>query len=306
MKGALVLALLGTIVLATEARYVKNRRTNLQLSLARLFKQGGPPMGGPPMGGPPMDGPPEYDSEDDVSEKWWAEKEESSTKIHQVLKRLSMMKQGGGPGSGPGGPGSGPGGPGSGPGGPPCELEMLERCEMQDDMKDFIEEVYTDVYTDLGDFSVIQAEITTLVSSDVVSSLSTWMDAGWDEDAIPDIAGTVCPGSDANNTVVFWHVAGTGALFYASEAMGYTCPASEEKGGMPTGCPDVCPSVDDALDAILTFTACVRDMVEDDPDMVSEIRGVICSIAAGGPPGPPAQMTKEELLAELKKYLKNH
>merc|ERR1711994_683886 len=94
----------------------KNRRTNLQLSLARLFKQGGPPMGGPP----------EYDSEDDVSEKWWAEKEESSTKIHQVLKRLSMMKQG----SGPNGPG--PNGPGpNGPGGPPCELEMLERCEMQ-------------------------------------------------------------------------------------------------------------------------------------------------------------------------------
>jgi len=288
MKGALVLALLGTIVLATEARYVKNRRTNLQLSLARLFKQGGPPMGGPPMGGPPMDGPPEYDSEDDVSEKWWAEKEESSTKIHQVLKRLSMMKQG----SGPNGPG--PNGPGpNGPGGPPCELEMLERCEMQDDMGDFIDEVYDDA--DAADLSAIQAIITTeiLVSSDEVS---TWTDNDWDEGAIPDIAGTVCPGSDANNTVVFWHVAGTGALFYASEAEGYTCP--EE----PTECPDDCPSsVDDALDAMMTFAACVRENADAD-----DIRGVICSIAAGGPPGPPAQMTKEELLAELKKYLKNH
>merc|ERR1712038_600600 len=225
-------------------------------------------MGGPPMGGgPPMDGmtTPEYDSEDDVSEKWWAEKEESSTKIHQVLKRLSMMKQG-----------SGPNGPG-GPGGPPCELEMLERCEMQDDMKDFIEEVYTDVYTELGDFSAIQAEITTLVSSDVVSSLSTWMDAGWDEDAIPDIAGTVCPGSDANNTVVVGHVVGTGALFYASEAMEITCPASEEKGGMPTECPDDCPSVEDALGAFMTIAACLREEADDD------IRGAICSIVAGGP-----------------------
>merc|ERR1711994_355847 len=239
------------------------------------------------MGGPPMDGPPEYDSEDDVSEKWWAEKEESSTKIHQVLKRLSMMKQGSGP-NGPGPNGPGPNGPG-GPGGPPCELEMLERCEMEDDMDAFIRAVYADA--DLDDLSSIQAEIATLVSSDVVS---TWMDAGADEDDMPDIAGTVCPGSDANNTVVFWHVVGTGALFYASEAGEYTCP--EET----TECPDECP---DALDAasILTFTACVRENF--DADM---IRGAICSIAAGGPPGPPAQMTKEELPAELKKYLKNH
>jgi len=285
MKGALVLALLGTIVLATEARYVKNRRTNLQLSLARLFKQGGPPMGGPPMGGPPMDGPPEYDSEDDVSEKWWAEKEESSTKIHQVLKRLSMMKQG----SGPNGP-NGPNGPG-GPGGPPCELELLERCEMQDDMAAFINATFT---INAADLSPIQAIIATLVGSDVVS---TWMENDWDMDAIPDIAGTVCPGSDADNEEVVWHVVGTGALFYASEVMGYTCPAE------PTGCPDDCPSVDDALDAILTITACARENAD-------AIRGVICSIAAGGPDGPGGtsreEVTKEELLAELKKYLKNH
>merc|ERR1711994_1030016 len=101
MKGALVLALLGTIVLATEARYVKNRRTNLQLSLARLFKQGGPPMGGPTMTPPP----PEYDSEDDVSEKWWAEKEENRrTNLQLSLARL--FKQGGPPMGGPpmGGP----------------------------------------------------------------------------------------------------------------------------------------------------------------------------------------------------------
>merc|ERR1711994_410586 len=104
-----------------------------------MGKQGGPPMGGPPMTPPP----PEYDSEDDVSEKWWAEKEESSTKIHQVLKRLSMMKQG----AGPNGPGP------NGPGGPPCELEMLERCEMQDDIKDFIEELYDDA--DAADLSAI-------------------------------------------------------------------------------------------------------------------------------------------------------
>merc|ERR1712165_577535 len=119
--------------------------------------------------------------------------------------------------------------------------EMLERCEMEDDMDTFIRAVYADA--DLDDLSSIQAEIATLVSSDVVS---TWMDAGADEGAIPDIAGTVCPGSDANNTVVFWHVVGTGALFYASEAMGYTCPEEPE-------CPDDCPSsVDDALDAMMT------------------------------------------------------
>jgi len=266
MKGALVLALLGTIVLATEARYVKNRRTNLQLSLARLFKQGGPPMGGPPMGG----GSPSED--------------ESATKIHQVLKKLSMMKQG--PGGGP--PPCGP--PPPGPNSSEEEaLAELEACEVEDDMIDYIEGVFEDT----ADLSPIQAIITTLVSSDVVS---TWMDAGWDEDNYPDIAGTVCPGTNADNEDVVWHIVGTAAVLYASQD--YDCV-------LPDGPPDECPTAED----LVAMTACVREAIAAGFIDESVVRAGICC-AVGGPGGPGGdsreQVTKEELLAELKKYLKNH
>jgi len=265
MKGALVLALLGTIVLVTEARFVKNRRTNLQLSLARLFKQDGPPP--PPTGGPP---PPTPLPEDDGS----------TTKIYQVLKRLSMKQ-------GPGGP------PPCGPpqGGLPDEaLELLEACEVEDDMIAYIEGVFDDSTTDL---STIQDIITTLATSNVVS---TWIDNDWDEDDFPDIAETVCPGSGADNEDVVWHVVGTAAALYASSA--FDCV-------LPDGPPDSCPTVDN----LMSMTACVRQALENGDLDENAVRAGICCAVAGGPGGPGEsreEVTKDELLAELKKYLKNH
>jgi len=263
MKGALVLALLGTIVLVTEARFVKNRQNNLKLSLARLLKQDGPP---PPTGGPP---PPTPLPEDD----------ESSTKIYQVLRRLHLsMKQG---------PGGGPGGPG---GPPPCELAVLEECEgIDDDLVEYI----TGVIEDASDLSPIETIISAIANS---ADVDAWIDAGWDEDNLPNIAEAVCPGSGAGNDELFWHIVGTGAALYASQ--GYTC-------AVPTECPTECPTVDN----IMGMTACLADalvaeMIE--PDMV---RAGICFSLAGGPGGASGasskQVTKEELLTELKKYLMN-
>jgi len=256
MKGALVLALLGTIVLVTEARFVKNRQNNLKLSLARLLKQDGPP---PPTGGPP---PPTPLPEDD----------ESSTKIYQVLRRLHLsMKQG---------PGGGPGGPG---GPPPCELAVLEECEgIDDDLVEYI----TGVIEGASDLSPIETIISAIANN---ADVDEWIAAGWDEESIPNIADVVCPGSGAENEELFWRIVGTGAALYAS--MDYTC-------ALPTECPTECPTVDN----IIGMTACLPD----DMDMV---RAGICFSLAGGPGGASGvsskQVTKEELLTELKKYLMN-
>jgi len=262
MKGALILALLGTIVLVTEARFVKNRQNNLKLSLARLFKQDGPP---PPTGGPPPPTPlPPAD-------------DESTAKIYQVLRRLShSMKQGPGGGPGPGGP-------------PPCALEVLEECEgIAGDLMDYIEDVL-ETATDLSD---IEADIQVLVGSSVVSQ---WMADGWDEDNLPEVAEAVCPGSGADNGDVFWHVVGTATALYAST--GYTC-------NLPTECPTECPGVDD----IMGMTACLREALAAAMLDENDVRAGICCAVAGGPcgPPPPEELTKKELLAELKEYLKNH
>jgi len=266
MKGALVLALLGTIVLVTEARFVKNRQNNLKLSLARLLKQDGPP---PPTGGPP---PPTPLPEDD----------ESTAKIYQVLRRLHLsMKQG---------PGGGPGGPG---GPPPCALAVLEECEgIDDDLVEYI----TGVIEGASDLSPIETIISTIANN---ADVDAWMAAGWDGENLPNIAEAVCPGSGAENGDLFWRIVGTGAALYAS--MDYTC-------ALPTECPTAgeCPGVTD----IMGMTACLREALADAAAMLDEndVRAGICCAVAGGPcgPPPPEELTKKELLAELKEYLENH